>query len=399
MHKTVSRFCHSEPKALPLGGGRYSNLFTALFIFSAAAIAYGTYGIYDAMTLWPPALRLDLRTALRKKYNNDLDESEAYFRRAWSTAKELPLSELAPQPYLKITGIAIALGSMLESSGRWDQAYGVYSDTLSHLREAENKVPLSIEEQLRGVALSCKLAEMANATGRGDAEEEKWLVGAVEVILRHLAVSNSTIIDGKPPSDKKSLDLPQWTSAVDLAAPFEALGTLYIRSGRDDYALPLFLQAVSFLVPTPPRTSSVADRCRGAQTMSSICELLMRVNPSTDGIAQAESWSRRALDITMDARNKLRRERTKWTQEMDPICEVALAVSLFNIGVLREMANDKKEANRFLRMSLNHSQSIGLKEGIYVTSGCTSVTCPSGLLNFLELLPLPLILYQNGTTA
>ena len=120
------------------------------------------------------------------------------------------------------------------------------------------------------------------------------------------------------------------------------------------YALPLFLQAVSFLIPPPPKISPAVNRCQGscfawfmittmtlhpgAQTMSSISDLIIRVNPTSDGIAQAESWSRKALDITNDTRDKLRHESSKWfskSPKTDPACEFALAVSLYNIGVLR----------------------------------------------------------------
>ncbi len=72
--------------------------------------------------------------------------------------------------------------------------------------------------------------------------------------------------------------------------------------------------------------------------MSSISDLIIRANPTSDGIVQAESWSRKALDITTDARNKLRQKSSRWfsrTPETDPTCELALAVSLYNIGVLR----------------------------------------------------------------
>ena len=79
----------------------------------------------------------------------------------------------------------------------------------------------------------------------------------------------------------------------------------------------------------------------GAQTMSSISELIMRVNPSNEGITQAESWSRKALDITTDTKTKLQLESRKLfsrTPGTDPVCELALAVNLFNIGVFREVS-------------------------------------------------------------
>lgn len=128
---------------------------------------------------------------------------------------------------------------MLESTDRLDRAYDVYSDALSHLQDAGSKQPLSIEEQMRGVTLACKLAEMANAMGRGDIEEEKSLVWAVEVILENIMPAKAHNGEGyetaaQQSSDHTSLDLPNWASATDLAAPFEALGSLYVRNGKDE---------------------------------------------------------------------------------------------------------------------------------------------------------------------
>lgn len=134
---------------------------------------------------------------------------------------------------------------MLESIGRLDRAYDIYSDALTHLQDVGSKQPLSIEEHMRAVTLSCKLAEMANVMGRDDIEEEKWLVRAVEVILKNIMPAranndkendDAAVQQRKLPShsDYGYLALPEWVSATDLAAPFEALGTLYVRNGRDE---------------------------------------------------------------------------------------------------------------------------------------------------------------------
>lgn len=130
---------------------------------------------------------------------------------------------------------------MLESTGHLNRAYDVYSDALSHLQDAGSKQPLSIEEQMRGVTLACKIAEMANAMGRVDIEE-KSLVWAVEVILKNIMPAmahndeeyETAAQQRKQSSDQTSLHLPNWASATDLAAPFEALGSLYVRNGKDE---------------------------------------------------------------------------------------------------------------------------------------------------------------------
>ncbi|KAM6503461.1 hypothetical protein JOM56_000404 [Amanita muscaria] len=330
--------------------------------------------MYRRMTIWPSALRQDLRDALRRKSKNDFEASEAFFRRAWANARSLSTSELGPQPYLKTTGIAIALGSMLESTGHSDKAYDVYAGALSHIQEAGEKTSLSNEEHLRGIKLACKLAEMSNALDRNK-EEEKWLTWAIQVILTSMLPNKSAAVHHTDVSqnvrgDDHTLSLPTWVSNTDLAAPFEALGSLYARTNRNEYALPVLLQAVSILIPPSPQTSSSADRCRGAQIMSTISEIIMRVKPTEEGLYQAEAWSRKALDIAEGTRDKMHKKGRKWCALLDKgthtdeTCEVALAVSLFNIGILREMTGDKNEAKKYLILSSEQSKKIGLDEGV-----------------------------------
>lgn len=91
---------------------------------------------------------------------------------------------------------------------------------------------------MRGVAVACKLGEMANMYQLAEEEEERWLVWAVEELLRvvqdqrgetpvtrdtHGSGSESTLAD---------LELPGWVSRTDLGAPIEALATFYARSGK-----------------------------------------------------------------------------------------------------------------------------------------------------------------------
>lgn len=84
----------------------------------------------------------------------------------------------------------------------------------------------------------------------------------------------------EPTSDRKQdqavlvgeLDLPPWVGKADMGATFEALGNFYARKGNVEYAMPLYLQSISLLLPPPgsgkPEPSS-ADKCHGATIVGS----------------------------------------------------------------------------------------------------------------------------------
>jgi hypothetical protein len=97
---------------------------------------------------------------------------------------------------------------------------------------------LSNEERLRRVALAYKLGQLASE--RDLEEEEKWLIWAVEEVLRlsGLGMLNANS-DTKTKAQENSgssaledLELPSWMSKTDLGAPLEALGALYAKKGR-----------------------------------------------------------------------------------------------------------------------------------------------------------------------
>lgn len=72
---------------------------------------------------------------------------------------------------------------MLEEFAKPQEAYEVYTASLAQLRAAKG---LSGKERLRCVALAYKLGEMAETYSQPQEEEERWLVYAVEELLRVL---------------------------------------------------------------------------------------------------------------------------------------------------------------------------------------------------------------------
>ncbi|PPQ89343.1 hypothetical protein CVT25_003180 [Psilocybe cyanescens] len=274
---------------------------------------------------------------------------------------------------------------------------------------------LSSADKMRAVALAYKLGELAHALGRPRAEEERWLVWSVEAILR-------TVLDTPPvgavevvrtvgtgaeggvggaearPNLKvlvEQLGLPLWAMRHDLAAPFEALGTFYAEEGnvpttdicllrprlrlrvcsvmclvldervllhctdeRNAFALPLYLQAIAILIPPAPSVTPVEDKC--AQLMGNITELLARslsrASAPPEATSQAEAWAQKGLDTVLAARRA--------SPIRHAVCEEALAVLLYNVAMVRELAGDEPRARALLSENLEQARKIDMQEGI-----------------------------------
>lgn len=166
-------------------------------------------------------------------------------RRALQTAQALPLSAFSDEPHLKLSGIAIALAEVLESSNRPSEAYETYSAALAQLRASQATGKLSNKERMRAVALAHKLGEMAEVYQRGAEEAEEFLTFAVEEVLRVIKDGQAGIeVEGKGKERAEEgevgtmlaeLELPWWVSKVDVAAPLEALGRFYAQEGKSEY--------------------------------------------------------------------------------------------------------------------------------------------------------------------
>lgn len=342
--------------------------------------------------------------------------------RAYHTAKDLPLQEFEPDSYLKISGIAICLAEVFEEDGKTEQAFNVYLDSLTRLQDVERQSrgnpqlsgssnekgfgdaeslgksgqfirELTDKERLRAITLAYKLAELAGRLNRPE-DQERYLVWTAETIIRMMQSETEKIQQSSAMNSPKSneaelvireLSLPIWATKTDFAAPFEALGTFYSQNDRLEYAMPLYLQAISILIPSSPESpqASIEDRCRAAQLMSNLSELLIRaryrfqnrrkLDPLTstavvhsDGdmepaamLTQAEKWAVKALELSKNAR-----EEGSKKQQPDPTCEVAFAVALFNVATLRRIRGDKTTAKTFFMQSLEQSKTIGLREGM-----------------------------------
>ncbi|KAG6873661.1 hypothetical protein C0995_012595 [Termitomyces sp. Mi166 len=353
------------------------SLFNVLLVAGLGATAYGMYGLYEMMTLWPTQLRTDLRSGLKARDKGDFELSAKFLQRAWEKSKTLPIEVFKDEPYLKTSGIAVLLASVLSADGKRERAYDIYLESLEQLQQAGLEQELSGPEKLRAIAISYKLGEMAAELQRRE-DEERHLVWAVEAVLKSVfrlgeqsegsehaehvnhvfETARSQPRDPDTRTMLSELSLPEWATKTDIASPLEALGAFYAEAGRADFAMPLYLQAISVLVPPSPEDSTDDERCRGAQLMANLSELIIRnqSKPTKEILQQAEAWALKGLQITMKAKEK--------PLNVNPTCELAFAVALFNVAALRRMAGDNAEAKRLFAMSLKQSKSIGLQTGI-----------------------------------
>lgn len=165
--------------------------------------------------------------------------------RALETAQTLPIEVFGSEPHLKLSGIAIALAGVLEDNNKPREAYELYARALDDLRKTQG---LSGRERLRAVAVAYKLGEMADTYQQPAVEEERWLVYAVEELLRvlkdeHHASRLRTGAVADADNDKEhqlmvsDLELPKWVQLTDVVAPLQALGAFYSRAGKQEYVI------------------------------------------------------------------------------------------------------------------------------------------------------------------
>ncbi|KAK7685990.1 hypothetical protein QCA50_010801 [Cerrena zonata] len=370
---------------------KISSVFSALILLGIGSTAYGVYEFYQMFTLWPLEVRGDLRAGIKAKNNGDFVMSERFLRRALETANQLPLDRLSPEPYLKLSGIAIVLGEVLEKANRPQEAYEVYETALAQLQNPSPHSPvpappsptnpdapsppspeltrssytLTGPERVRAATISFKLAEMADTYTLPLPEQEKHLVYTVEELLRVIRDYNGVIPNKSELEEQEvalgELELPSWVSKLDLVVPLETLGGFYGKTGKEEFAVPLYLSALSVL--SPSRRSTVETRCQGAHIMNSLASSLTQ-KPTPERRKQAEIWLRKALHVIDETKTVAKHQNSPTASEDLGQCELTLAVALFNLGELREMAGDNHDARKWYTASRKQSSIVKLREGV-----------------------------------
>ncbi len=243
-------------------------------------------------------------------------------------------------------------------------------------------------------------------TGTADSQDpaEKWLVWSVEELFRlvlpadvHASalaaaatpapstdskdspkVSAGTLNSVQPPTSISlaDLDLPAWVTKLDLLSSIESLGTFYASKNLPEYAVPLYLQTLSILLPpsspsTPSPTAS--ERCKAGLVMNNLSQLL-----SGSNVKDATKWALKGLEVTdktvqlacfESAPQQQAAEGKKGvevvqstqerTQEVRTECLGVKLTLLYNLGVLSDMAGDKCQARLYFQKAYALADKIG----------------------------------------
>lgn len=90
---------------------------------------------------------------------------------------------------------------------------------------------------------------------------------------------DTAVRKGKSTSDDEDailvgeLGLPKWVTKTDLGGTLETLGNFYARKGNVEYAMPLYLQTISLLLPPPKMRKeqpSTGEKCHAATIVSRV---------------------------------------------------------------------------------------------------------------------------------
>lgn len=215
-------------------------------------------------------------------------------------------------------------------------------------------------------------------TGTADSQDpaERWLVWSVEELFRlvlpadvHASAlaaaataksADASSSDTSKPATKATLtpitpptsvsladlDLPAWVTKLDLLASIESLGTFYAAKGLPEYAVPLYLQTLSILLPPSTSASPTAsERCKAGLVMNNLSQLLAGSN-----VKDATKWASKGLDITDRTVQMAGFEKEagkgvevvqsseERTQEVRLECLGVKLTLLYNLGVLSDVS-------------------------------------------------------------
>ncbi|EGG13212.1 Hypothetical protein MELLADRAFT_58366 [Melampsora larici-populina 98AG31] len=309
-------------------------------ILSIGLISYTVFPTSIHEGGFPKEIKKNLRFALLAEKNGELIQSKKFFKYAYE------LGRLEGIELMKLSGIGIRWGSMLESFDEIQEAKEVYLLVFKDLEDRisnENGNGIEGYLKMRMVSVAQKLAQISNDKKL----IEKYLTWSVEELLKlslpgigsNRSRENEKIVLGE-------IELPEWVKGIELGSCLESLGDFYAQNGEPEYSLTLYLQALSILLPPKPRKKepTVLERCHASILMNNISQLHLQRKPKM--ISQSKEWLKKALElIPIDDDD----DEVNLNQEERFECLKNRMVIEENLGSLEEMMGDLVKAKeRFL---------------------------------------------------
>ena len=194
----------------------------------------------------------------------------------------MSLEELGQEPYLKLSGIAIALGEVAELQNDLKFAFWVYLDIYKILREVEDRISkakhadtmktlaiffgsseqpyteishfsspdedltgvgdlplLSYQECLRLIALAFRLSELLDSVLPNDSDAKRGLLSHAALSIWHIIADDEVLEKPQATSTDQiaELSLPDWSHHTNLMVPLVAYAKLLSETGYYRYVL------------------------------------------------------------------------------------------------------------------------------------------------------------------
>lgn len=281
--------------------------------------------------------------------------------RAVQLAQKLGMLGQLPEVRVELLSKVKAQGEVGEE-GASKPARFALTGTAESQDPAERWLVWSVEELFRLVLpADVHASALAAAAQPQDAKAEATEKGGAAGTLKSVAPPSSVSL--------ADLDLPAWVTKLDLLSSIEALGTFYAGKGLPEYAVPLYLQTLSILLPPTnqsTRSPTASERCKAGLIMNNLSQLL-----SGSNVKDATKWALKGLDITdktvqlagfespsTSGQKEVVQSSEERTQEVKYECLGVKLTLLYNLGVLSDMAGDKCQARVYFQKAYKVASGI-----------------------------------------
>ncbi|KAJ2965088.1 hypothetical protein NQZ79_g204 [Umbelopsis isabellina] len=312
----------------------------ALTVFGFGCLSMGLYQYFwSDIQKYPVPVRQALRKALYyENYGNDPSLAIDYYKQALEIALE---SEHLENNSPHVTGIMIQYGTLLETEGKTKQARDVLTTCLGYLLNVGtanvadkissidlSSISLSGTDRTKVLGIAQKLGDLSVEV-KDDEAAEKWFSWSVEQMFKSTLPKESNSGMELEPKEKlfNAENMPEWLTKSDVGAAMEALAAFYAEKGKYQFALPLYLRVLS-LYP------DLRQSCHASVLMCNVAE---------DGIEIAKNPN-------------------TGTKKGDDrkICDEALGVLLYNIGMVYEQSGDAQAAMIYYNRCRKHATELRL---------------------------------------